>query len=309
MGSAGVLKVYFIINPAAGKADRSREIRELARGCMERDGRDYEIYVTSCQGDGRRHVSEICHTLPGEKLFVACGGDGTLNEVVSGSAGFPGVSVTHYPVGSGNDFIKCFALPEGTFLDMDGLINGRAADIDLIKAGPRRAVNICSVGLDADIADRAQRIKRYPFVTGRGSYDIAVCISLLGRLGKRYTVSVDGEDHSGEYAIIVAANGICYGGGYYPMPEADPSDGRLEFMLMKPMPHFKVAGVLKKYKKGLYREVMKYVTRLSGSSIEISAAGPMCVNMDGEIYSEKKVKFTLEGDKVKFLVPRTAESC
>lgn len=82
------MKHLFIINPHAGKYDRSHEIREKVARVMEGRGKDYEILVTQYAGHGREEVRRAAEL--GEPLRVyACGGDGTLNECVVGAAGAP----------------------------------------------------------------------------------------------------------------------------------------------------------------------------------------------------------------------------
>ena len=104
-----------------------------------------------------------------EVRLYACGGDGTLNEVVNGAAGFANAAVTHFPGGSGNDAIKIFSEP-AAFTDLDRLLDAEEARLDLIRCNGMYALNILSIGLDARIGTDIARYKRLPFVTGKGAY-------------------------------------------------------------------------------------------------------------------------------------------
>ncbi len=64
--------------------------------------------------------------------LYACGGDGTLNEVVNGAAGHANAAVTHFPGGSGNDFIKIFSDP-AAFRSLPRLLDAEEATFDLIR--------------------------------------------------------------------------------------------------------------------------------------------------------------------------------
>lgn len=99
------MRHLFLVNPAAGKKDRTREYQaRIATACKDLN---YEILVSRQPGDLTSWSRQAAAS--GEALRIyACGGDGTLNEVVNGVVGFPNVSVTHFPGGSGNDFIKIF---------------------------------------------------------------------------------------------------------------------------------------------------------------------------------------------------------
>ena len=99
------MKHLFIVNPVAGGKDRREYVAEQARRALEGSEDAYEVYVTTAPMDACARIA--AEAASGEELRVyACGGDGTLNEVVNGAAGHANAAVTHFPGGSGNDFIK-----------------------------------------------------------------------------------------------------------------------------------------------------------------------------------------------------------
>ena len=99
------MRHVFLINPAAGKYDRTGEFTQTIRAACE--GLDYEILVSRAPGDCT-HIAQAAASSGEPVRLYACGGDGTLNEVVNGAAGHANAAVTHFPGGSGNDFIKIF---------------------------------------------------------------------------------------------------------------------------------------------------------------------------------------------------------
>ena len=111
----------FIINPAAGSKDRTQLYREkIERVCGSR-GLDYRIEVSGAPGECFRIAREAA--LTGQELRIyACGGDGTLNEVVQGAAGYDNVAITVFSGGSGNDFVKIFDDPKA-FFEIDRLLD------------------------------------------------------------------------------------------------------------------------------------------------------------------------------------------
>lgn len=79
------MKCVFIINPHAGEADNEEKIRREAAGI---EGADCEFYVTKAVGDATEFVRNWCKEHAGEEVrFIACGGDGTINEVFNGAVG------------------------------------------------------------------------------------------------------------------------------------------------------------------------------------------------------------------------------
>jgi len=298
-----MVKIVFVLNPAAGKINCTAELRDAIERHMAGDGREYEIYVTSAPGDATIFVNGRASE-GAETLFVACGGDGTLKEVAAGAYGHDNSSVAHYPCGSGNDFIKSFGLPAELYKDFNLLLNGESREIDVLESNGDVAVNICSVGFDAKICDSAQKMKRLPFLSGPGAYNLAVFTSLLGRIWGTFRVKVDGEKADGKYTILVAANGSHYGGDFYPVPEADTSDRVLDFLLVKKVSKAIVAKVVGKYKQGRYREIMQYFTKLTGKKMEISSDKPFYVNRDGEVMKTNNITFALAEKRLKFVLPR-----
>ena len=148
----------FIINPAAGSRDRTKDYTKTIEEVCSKKGLDYRIAVSAAPGDCARIAREAAQTGQEVRLY-ACGGDGTLNEVVYGAAGFPNAAVTVFSGGSGNDFVKLFDDPEA-FFDLERLLDCEEARFDLIRCNDDISLNICSVGLDARIGTDVSNYKR-----------------------------------------------------------------------------------------------------------------------------------------------------
>ena len=102
------MKHLFIVNPAAGKTDQSAEYAARIKAACDPWKLDYKIRISSHKGNCTELAREAARSGENYRIYV-CGGDGTLNEVVCGVAGYPNASVTHFPGGSGNDFIRIFS--------------------------------------------------------------------------------------------------------------------------------------------------------------------------------------------------------
>ena len=131
------MKHVFVINPAAGK-ENSYETIKAALEALETHV-DYELYVTQGVGDATTYIKNYCETYAEPVRFYACGGDGTLNEVVSGVVNYPNASLGCYPCGSGNDFVKYYGGKEH-FLDVRALIEADEEYVDLMRVGDRYAL-------------------------------------------------------------------------------------------------------------------------------------------------------------------------
>ena len=292
----------FIINPAAGSRDRiedySKEIREV---CEKKD-LSYRIEVSAAPGECTRLAREAAET--GEEYRIyACGGDGTLNEVVAGAAGFPNASVTVFSGGSGNDFVKLFSDPKA-FYNLERLLDAETAEFDLIRCNDDYSVNICSVGLDARIGTDVANYKRIPLLHGFRAYAVSTLVNVIRGISEHYVVEICGEKIDAEQTMICACNGRFYGGGFNPVPEADPTDGLLDVLLVKKVSRLQVAGVVGKYKAGRYRELPQLVRHFKTRELKISCDREVPVNVDGEALYAKNVEFAIAREKLRFFYPR-----
>ena len=292
----------FIINPAAGKQDKTEEYKAVIHRICGGRNLSYRIEVSRNPGDCTRIAREAAETGKQVHLY-ACGGDGTLNEVVAGAAGFDNAAVTSFIGGSGNDFVKIFDDPEA-FRDLEQLLDYKEAEFDLIECNGDVAVNICSVGLDARIGTDVAAYKRLPGVSGSGAYILSTLINTCKGISEHYVVEVEGERIDAKQTMICVANGRFYGGGFNPVPEADPSDGMLDVLLVKKLNLLQIAGVIGKYKKGLYATLPKLVRHIRTKHIKILCDKVTAINLDGELRRADTVDMKITDKKIRFFYPK-----
>lgn len=297
------MKHLFVINPAAGKFDHTARFTQAIRETFSRRNEPYEIAVSRRPGDCTALTRAACQA--GEPLRIyACGGDGTLNEVVNGAVGFPNAAVTHFPGGSGNDFIKIFSDP-AAFFELDRLADGDEAVFDLISVGDAHyAINICSMGFDARIGTEMVRYKRLPMVGGAGAYILSTVLNTIKGVHRPYRIELeDGRRLDGRQSLICVANGRWYGGSFNPVPEAEPDDGLLDVLLVRPVSRLTVAKVVGNYKKGRYRWYPDLISHHRCRSLTIHCTDPSAVNLDGELLTERDVTFRVADQKIRFFYP------
>lgn len=295
------MRHLFLINPAAGKHDRTREYQaRIAAACK---GLDYQVLVSRQPGDLTSWSRQAAAS--GEALRIyACGGDGTLNEVVNGAVGFPNVSVTHFPGGSGNDFIKIFH-NTAPFSSLEALLDPAEAEFDLISCNGDYALNVCSMGLDARIGTEASRYKRLPLVTGSGAYALSALMNIIKGIHRPYRVTLEGEVLDGAFTLIFAGNGRWYGGGFHPAPDADPCDGLLDVLLVQPVSRLQVAAIIGKYKRGQYADYPQLIRHVRTRHLEIQSSAPAEINLDGELRWAQTVQIGVAKDKIRFFYPKS----
>ena len=296
------MKHLFIINPAAGSRNRTKEYSIAIHEICSARNLDYRIEVSSAPGECARIAREAAKTGEQVRLY-ACGGDGTLNEVAAGAAGFPNAAVTVFSGGSGNDFVKLFNDPKA-FFDLERLLDAEEAAFDMIRCNGDLALNICSVGLDARIGTDVASYKRIPMLTGFRAYAASTVVNVIRGIAEHYVVEIGGEVFDDEYTFVCVCNGRFYGGGFNPVPEADPADGLLDVLLVKKVSRAQVPVVIGKYKDGRYAELPHLVKHMRVKELKIRCDKATPVNLDGELRTAQVVDFKIAEEKLRFFYPK-----
>ena len=297
------MKHLFIINPAAGKKSTTAELDKLLHTLSF----DHEVVYTKEAGDAEKITRVAAQT--GEELRIyACGGDGTLNEVVNGAAGYDNVAITCVPKGTGNDFLKIFG-PDyrALFYDLEALAVGPQTPFDLIDCNGKLGIDMVCAGVDARIGAGVHRYKRWHFVSGMGAYVLSLLEHVLFRgISRPMHVEVNGQILDGPSALLCVCNGRYYGGGFMPMPEAMPDDGVLDMLHVNKVSLYQLPALLGKYAKGRYKELPKFITDFHCQSISFSSREEITAVVDGEVIRDKSFLVRLSERKVNFFYPAAA---
>lgn len=296
------MKHVFIINPAAGKKDSTERLLEQIKALNV----DSEIALTAQAGDARRLAGRAVAESGGAPLrLYACGGDGTLNEVVNAAAGYDHVAITNVPKGSGNDFLRIFG-PDfrAGFLDLPALAAGPQAAFDLMDCNGKLGIGVVCAGVDARIAADKDQYKALPLVRGTGAYVTSLVVNVLFKGICRPTrVKMGDMDFDGQTAIICACNGRYYGGGFMPVGEAMPDDGVIDFLFVPQVSRTTFFRLVGAYAKGKYRDYPNLIRHWHGDRIEFSSEGEIVACVDGEIMRDTAFTVKLSDKKVNFFWP------
>lgn len=303
------MKHIFIINPVAGNRKYQISLKEMINDKFEKNNLEYEVYITKSKGDCKSFIDEKCkENVP--CIFYACGGDGTLHEVINAACMYDNTNIGLVPCGSGNDFVKSFNNIE-KFLNLDNQINGKSVPIDLIKVGDVYAVSVCNIGFDADAAFNMHRFKKIPFISGSGCYYLSVLCSLLKKLGKKLEFKFDDDEIiKNNFLVSVIANGNYYGGGYMCAPYASIDDGLIDICLVRKVSRLKILKLIDKYKNGehlITDGIKEMCTYRKCSKLHISSDMPINLCIDGDSYIYNNVDFEIARRKINFIVPDGVE--
>ncbi len=300
------MKYYFVFNPLAGKGGAKEVLESKIAALPEKDS--CMIYETNAPLDACEFVKKTCLENPDEALrFIACGGDGTINEVFSGAIGFENASVSCWPCGSGNDFVKIFGGPD-TFADVAGILSAPERALDVMKVGDRYSINVTNFGFDTTVAMTVNEDRAKNGHGSKSSYAKGIVKALLKSMNNKCTVKCDGKviNPDGSLLLCTLSNGQYVGGSFNCAPRGEIDDGLIEVCLVKPIPRIRFFKMLAPYTNGehLDREDFKDVmTYLRAKKIEMSAPEGFAYSLDGEIIHESEFTVEIVPGALKLAVP------
>ncbi len=302
------MKHVFIINPAAGKDNSFDNISKIIEA--QKIKVDYELYQTQSPGDATAYIRKYCESYREPVRFYACGGDGTLNEVVNGAVGYDHASISCYPCGSGNDFVKYYG-GKKTFWNLPELLEAEEEYIDLMRVGNKYAINATHFGFDSSVAQTMMNVRRKKLIGGKNAYTTGVVVGLFKAMRNKCKVTVDGEllNPKGEILLCTIANGQYVGGAFRCAPRSLDNDGLLEVCLVHPLSHLKFVQLIGSYQKGLHLEDPKFEKMLEyrrGKKIEIEAPEGFVYSFDGELIRQNHFTVEVVHDAIRFAVPKSA---
>lgn len=221
--------LHLILNPNAGTRQARRFLPEMI-SVFNKAGYLCSVYVTEKRGDAvdfaRLHAGEA-------DLVVACGGDGTLNEVITGLLqGGHKTPLGYIPCGSTNDFASGLELPLAPLLACDSIVfgNPRPLDVGLFGSG-RYFSYTASFGAFTSVSwSTPQNVKN---VIGHAAYILEGIRSLADIHPIHMKVTADGQEYEDDYIFGAVCNSTSLGGVLkLDDSEVHMSDGLFEALLI-----------------------------------------------------------------------------
>jgi len=292
------------VNPAAENGSTGRRWPELAHRAATL-GLNGDALISTRPGE----LTELAREAAGRAdLLVAVGGDGTVNEIANGIAGLD-VELAVIPRGTGWDFVRTYGIPRRFDGAVKVALGGRPREVDLGRAryrgwdGAEREswfANIASAGMSGAVAKRTNESSKA--LGGKISYLWATLTVFARWRNDEVRVTVDGERRSGRMHDVVVANGRYFGGGMMICPDAEPDDGLLDVLLIGDLSKRDLLLTLPKTYRGRHLPHPK-AELLRGKAVEVDAAEPLPVELDGEQPGTTPVQFDVVPQALRLRVP------
>jgi diacylglycerol kinase (ATP) len=278
---------FAIVNPAAG-GGRSAKLAGPALAGLREKG--LKIDVVASTGPG--HAVELAREAyeQGYRRFVAVGGDGTAHEILNGvyerAHAKERIALGFLPLGTGNSFLRDFT-KDGAAASLEALIEGRKRTVDLIRLthtkGEIYSFNLLSLGFTADVGALTNRYFK-PF--GYLGYLLGVFVRVVQLRRRAFRLRCDEDiDWNETRCLFLSFNNSKFTGGTMLIaPQADPTDGLIEFVRWGPIGRLGLLRMLPKLYDGTHIE-HSLASRRAVRRIEFGAQVPVDVLIDGEVAS------------------------
>jgi YegS/Rv2252/BmrU family lipid kinase len=302
-------RYLFIFNPAADKGRASRKAKWLRELVAVRS--DSIMATTDYAG----HAGEIARSgIKESSCLIACGGDGTLHEVVNAVAG-EGRTVGILPIGSANDFIKTLNPRKRVHTGISHLFDAESQNVDLGSvsygvADHRYFINSLGIGFTGRVA---KAVKRLPWLKGELSYVYALFSVLAGYTSLRMRITITLENSVLElnepiFAFSVS-NGKIEGGKFVIAPHAELSDGLLDICILRDIRRYEFFRFVLKYLNGTHINDPK-ILYCKAKAVTLMLTAPEVMHMDGEVYDDilGKVSISVLPDGIRVLCDFVSEA-
>jgi YegS/Rv2252/BmrU family lipid kinase len=230
-----------IVNPKSASGATRANWSAIASDLRSHFG-PFTVAFTKSAGDGidlSRRASES-----GRKFIIACGGDGTINEVANGilQAGSD-TELGVFPSGTGGDFRRTIGMPQSTRDAARALRTGRTETIDVGRVTylnhdgeteSRYFLNVSSFGLAASIIERVKGSSSLSWMPvdafrGKASFALSTLQEVAGLDANAVKIRIDDGDEKSLGTInFCIANSRFFGGGMKIAPDAKLTDGLLD---------------------------------------------------------------------------------
>ena len=282
-------RFFAIVNPAAG-GGRCAALAPAALERVRQLGIDLEVAQTRSSGEATAFTRDAYAR--GFRNFLAIGGDGTSYEIINGlfpeALSAPPAALGFLPLGTGNSFLRDFTT-RGIDHTIDALKAGRRRRCDVVHlrhaAGDIYFINMLNLGFAADAGEVANRkFKRW----GEAGYILGVLAQLM-RLKHHafpHRLAEADEWDRRKCLFLAFANSKYTGGKMMIAPQADPSDGQIEYVRWSPIGRVRLLWTFPRLFTGTH---IRHPSALRSATtrIELDLPGPVNTIVDGEVLQLK----------------------
>ena len=293
-----MLKCVVIYNPNSGKLTNRNEVKRLYK-LLENYGYDTQIIYTEYKG----HAKELVKKMDDVDLLLCAGGDGTLNEVISGNIERQKpILLGHLPLGSVNDVAHMYGMTNNTIKNTLMLLNGARKNIDVCLINGNPFVYVACIGAWVDISYATPRKLKEKY--GKLAY-VMYGIKQLNQHLQFYKVkyTVNGETHEDEFSFMFITNSNRVGGVNNIYNDVKLDDNKFEVLLCNIKNKWDIIRAVHYLKRRELNDipVFKYY-KTDNIKFEFDEVPPSwCIDGDELLHNDKKFEIKINKDNYMLL--------
>jgi YegS/Rv2252/BmrU family lipid kinase len=291
-------KCVVIYNPNSGKLSNRNDVKKLYK-LFENYGYETEIIYTEYAG----HAKEITKKLKKVDLLLCAGGDGTLNEVISGNIErkHP-LLLGHIPLGSVNDVAHMYGMTNNTNKNILMLLNGVQKNIDVCLMNGKPFVYVACMGALVNVSYATPRKLKEKY--GRLAY-ILYGIKQLKQNLQFYNIkyTVDGKTYEKRYSFIFITNSNRVSGVNNIYDDVKLDDNKFEVLLCDIKNKWDIFKALYHLKRKDVDKVKMFdYIKTDNIKIEFDKVPPSwCIDGDEMPHNSKVFEITINKDNYMLL--------
>ena len=286
------LKIHFIIKLSNSKiADRIKEEVKI-----KFDGNKYQVKISESSFKGETKTLAREAVLDKTDLIVACGGDGTINEIIN-EIKERKFKIAIVPIGSGNGIARHFKIPLDISKSLDLILRHNYTFVDIGKVNESLFLGNVAFGIGADFIKNYHKIKNKGLV----GYFLAFIKTIFSIKEKQFIIDIEGERIISTPLILIVSNTNQQGYNFTVTPKAKTDDGLLDMFIVENSSFFKniinvfkiVLGLNFYPGKSIYKKIenLNITPQKPIKNIQIDGEN---LNVNDGIYKIKSVKKTLQ---------------
>ena len=286
------LKIHFIIKISNSKI--AKRIKEQVRIKFDENNYQVKISESSFKGETKTLAREA--VLNKTDLIVACGGDGTINEIIN-EIKEREFKIAIVPIGSGNGIARHFNIPLDISKSLDLILKHNYTYVDIGKVNESIFLGNVAFGIGADF------IKNYHKINYKGlvGYFLAFIKTIFSIKEKQFIIDIDGERITSSPLILIVSNTNQQGYNFTVTPKAKADDGMLDMFIVENISYFKniinifkiILGLNFSPGESIYKKIenLNIILQKPIKNIQIDGEN---LSVNHGVYKIKSVKKTLQ---------------
>jgi diacylglycerol kinase (ATP) len=272
-------RARLIYNPTSGREEMRRRLPDILQR-LEQGGYETSCHATTAKYDAMHAAQDAVKAK--FDVVIAAGGDGTLNEVISGLATAPieeRPTLGLIPVGTTNDFARALGIPKKWEQAVELIVRGDSRTIDLGQINDKYFVNIAAGGSLTELTYEVP--SRLKTLLGQAAYYLKGFEKLPGLQPMSLNIKHDNGEIEGEFMVFLIANSNSVGGFEKLAPGARIDDGLLDVVLLRKINVAELFLVVAAVSRGEHLSDPRFV-HFQTTQLQVTSDRYTQLNVDGE---------------------------